>query len=341
MRLNFALVPTSTIIQPRLTRSGTIFVAIAAWLAIASVSATARAQVGRRNFIEPLVEEDANPSNSFDLIPQWLGVKHGYVFATVFSLEKQLSKNSSIELANAWNDPTCDRHAVCEQIGGLRHGSGRHRHRRNTSQVLTGFGDLEVLLKYAFAKSDPHEFRLSAGLDNFLPLGNPTAGGGVHTALGPILMISKGMGDIPDWGFARYLRPFALQADLEYVFTTGGPAQSEPIANWVISYDLNYLDRYVGRFNLSEPFVHLVPFAEFTYDQIVKARYATGQADLRVLPGFAYVRESFQLTIATMLALNQATVHNAHAGVELMLSLVLDQLWPVLGETPLQALPTR
>jgi hypothetical protein len=146
-----------------------------------------------------------------------------------------------------------------------------------------------------------------------------------------MIMVSKGMGDIPDWAYLRYLRPFALQADVEYLSNTGGPAAGEPAGDWVVSYDLSYLDRYVNDFHLCAPFDHTVPFAEFTYDQIVKARYSTGQADLRVMPGFAYMRDTFQISLASSLALNQATVHNNHAGVEVLLSLALDRIWPVMG----------
>ena len=47
------------------------------------------------------------------------------------------------------------------------------------------------------------------------------------------------------------------------------------------------------------------------------------------------MRDAYQLSVASSLALNQQTVHDNHAGVEVMLSLVLDQIWPVMGDHPL------
>jgi hypothetical protein len=306
------------------------------FIAIALYDGRADAQVGKRNFIEPLITQDANPGNSFDFLPQWLAVKNGTIVSLVFSLEKQLSENSSIELADAWNDPSCDQNSTCDQIGSTRRGRGRRRHLRNIStQVLTGFEDLEILLKYAILKSDRHELRLALGLDTFLPIGNPSAGGNTHTATGPMILVSKGMGDIPDDGFARYLRPFAIQADFEYLFQTGGSQTNEPAADWVISYEVPYLTQYVHDFGLPELIRGLVPFAEFTCDQVVKARYGGGPPDLRIMPGIAYMQDTYQVSVATQFALNQGTVHNAHAGVIVMLSLVLDQIWPVAGEAPL------
>src|SRR5579884_3083471 len=72
-------------------------------LAIAALPAAAQAQVGRRNFIEPLVVEDANPSNSLDLVPYWVKLSHGTLLSTAGSLEKQFSRNFSLELASGWD----------------------------------------------------------------------------------------------------------------------------------------------------------------------------------------------------------------------------------------------
>ncbi len=303
-------------------------------------SADARAQVGHRNFIEPLIVQDPNPSNELDLLPEWMRFAHGQAYSLPFSLEKQLSPDFSVQLGSAWNDPSCDNGFVCDGIAPERRGRVRSRHSRRRrlrilrrEQVLSGFTDLEVLTKYAFFMSPEHEVRLAVGSDLFLPAGNPTAGGNTHTHVGPIIMFAKGFGDLPNRGLVRYLRPLALQGDFEYLFRTGGTTADDTIADWDISYSMQYLDDYVEHFDFPAA-RNLAPFAEFTYEQVVRARYAGTVPDLAVLPGVAYVTNSWQLSVATALALNRGTVQYEHSAVITMLSLTLDQLIPSTGWTP-------
>jgi hypothetical protein len=185
----------------------------------------AGAQVGKRNFIEPLIVEDPNPSNELDLIPNWVAPAEGSNFSFNFTLEKEISQNLSIELGNAWNDPSCNPDFICLAAGSGRRGRSRHQQANSNNfsqQLLTGFDDLEVLPKFAFYRSDEHEMRLAIGLDSFLPIGNKTAGGTSHASAGPIFMFAKGLGDIPNQGLEKYLRPFALQGELANLIKVSG-----------------------------------------------------------------------------------------------------------------------
>jgi hypothetical protein len=301
----------------------------------------ARAQVGERNFIEPLIVQDPNPSNEIDLLPAWLRFAHGQAYSLTFSLEKQFSRDLSIQVGSAWNDPSCDRGFICDGIVPQRRGRVRSRHARRRrsraitiEQVLTGFTDLEVLTKYAFFLSAEHETRLAIGTDLFVPAGNPTAGGNTHTDMGPIFMFAKGFGDIPDTGFAKYLRPLALQGDAEYLFKTGGTMADDAIVDWDISYSFQYLNDHVRHLNVPREMLNLAPFAEFTYEQVVRARYAGTTPDLALLPGLAYITNIWQVSVATALALNNGTIQFDHAAVITLFSLTLDQLFPAAGWTP-------
>ncbi len=302
-------------------------------LALAAIPASARAQVGKRNFIEPLIVEDANPSNELDLIPQWVKLSHGTLLSITGSLEKQLAENFSLQLADAWNDPSCQTGHACSLATFTR--IGRHRQRRFRTQLLSGFGDFEILTKYAFLTSARHELRIAFGSDLFLTNGNPSAGCSTHTYVGPILMSSKGMGDIPDLSVIRYLRPLALQADVEDVIRTGGTVGNQVNAEWVVSYQFSYLSDYVRDIGLP-PFIRaLSPFGEFTYAQFVQGGAGSTQPDLRVLPGIAYVNGPYQVSLATMYSLNRVETQATHAAVIAMLSLTLDQLLTEFGWTPL------
>jgi hypothetical protein len=324
----------SSIAQPRWV------VAIAGLCCLVLLTgAAARAQVGNRNFLEPLIVQDPNPSNELDLLPSWLRIAHGQVYSVPFSLEKQLSNDFSIQVGSSWNDPSCEKNHRCDGIAPERRGRVRTRHSRRRRRVVlreeihSGFTDLEVLTKYAFFTSAEHETRLAIGTDLFLPSGNPTAGGNEHTYIGPIFMFAKGFGDLPNQGFLKYLRPLALQGDTEYLFKTGGTLINDAIADWDISYSVEYLDSYVRHLNLPQDFLNLLPFAEFTYEQVVRARHAGTAPDLAILPGIAYMTDTWQVSVATALALNNATVPYDHAAVITLLSLTLDKLFPAAGRT--------
>jgi len=146
-------------------------------------------------------------------------------------------------------------------------------------------------------------------------------------------MFAKGFGDIPNQGFAKYLRPFAIQGDVECLFKTGGTQVNDAIADWDVSYSLQYLNDYVRNLNLQPQVRNLIPFAEFTYEQVVRARYAGTTPDLAILPGVAYMTDAWQISLATALALNHGTVEFDHAAVVTMLSITLDKLFPAAGRT--------
>ena len=307
-----------------------------ATLILAMVPSGACAQVGERNFVEPLITQDPNPSNELDIVPDWVAIRHGNDVAVAFSLEKQFSDDFSLELASGWNESMCDKGFICDAPASHRRGRARHRHRRRRhhDNLVSGFDDLEVLAKYAFWRSDHHELRLAIGMDSFYPVGNPDAGANTHTYLGPIFMFAKGMGDLPDTGFGHLLRPFAIQGDVSYLMKAGGTEVDDFSADGIISYELYYLGHdWHGR-AIPAVIQRLVPFAEFTYDQVVQARYGGTQPDVRVLPGLAYMTDGWQISLAGELPLNTATVQLNHAAVFAMLSLTLDQIIPAFGWKP-------
>lgn len=298
--------------------------------------AVASAQVGKRNFIDPLVVDDPNPSNELDLIPNWVSIAEGSNFSFNFTLEKTISQDLSVELGNAWNDPSCNPGFLCLGTGSSRRGRLRHRQVNSYSpsqQLLSGFDDLEVLPKYAFYRSDEHETRLAIGLDGFLPIGDKTAGGTTHASMGPIFMFARGLGDIPNEGFEKFLRPLAIQGELAYLVKVSGQQNDDAIADWDISYEFFYLTDNVHDFGLPAIVNNLAPFAEFSYEQVVNGRHGGTQPNLVVLPGLAYVAAAYQVSLATEFAVNQATVFTCHAAVFGMLSLTLDQFFPQAGWT--------
>jgi hypothetical protein len=321
-----------------LARSSTATLAMLsiALLIVAIVSSGAWAQVGERNFFEPLITQDPNPSNTLDIIPNWVAIRNGTDVAVAFSLEKEISNDFSIELASGWNEPLCAKGFACDAGGSNRRGRSRHRHRvpQDATSQTNGFDDLELLAKYAFWSSDQHELRLAVGLDSFYPVGDPDAGADTHTYLGPIFMYAKGMGDLPNAGFAHTMRPFAIQGDVYYLLKAGGTEVDDFGTDAAISYEFYYLGHEWRGWAIPPIIQRLVPFVELTYDQIVQARYGGTQPDVRALPGLAYMTNGWQITFAGELPLNAASVQLDHAAVVAMLSLGLDQIVPAFGWKP-------
>jgi len=79
---------------------------------IALDASGARAQVGNRNFLQPLIVQDPNPSNDLELVPQWIRFAHGEIYSLPVSLEKQLSDNFSVQVSSFWNDPSLTRKQI-------------------------------------------------------------------------------------------------------------------------------------------------------------------------------------------------------------------------------------
>ena len=270
--------------------------------------------VGQRTFIEPIVAEDANPKNEFAILrPGWFRTGEGREFSLGFSLEKKVSENSSLSIASEWlglspKDPT--------------------------EPYTTGFGNLELSYKYAFLTLPKHEFRLSAAGILELPTGNQDAGAETHTRVGPELLWAWGLGDIPNRGVWKYLRPFAIQGDVGYTIKTGGKSNDDLFADNVIQYSLPYLSNFVRDFGLRWPLRNLILYTEFNYDQIVTGRSGTTFPDIRITPGIAYMDYYVELSVATQFPLNNATVPDNHAVLLGLIDLFIDDIVPSTNWTP-------
>jgi hypothetical protein len=272
----------------------------------------ARAQFTRRNFIQPLVAEDAIPANQLDLTPWGIEKKRGNDFAMNFELDKKLSANSDLELSSPLNgfSPT----------------------RR---KQITGFQDIEAIIKYAFYQSDEHESMYALAIDSIFPSGSALPDAVHNYRAGPLFLWDKGMGDLPNSGWAAYLRPFALQGDCGLLPTVGNPQSAAVLFNNAFSYSLDYFAHSSNTFALPEPLTALVPFTEFNYIQVpLGGLRERSRPDLRLTPGVAYLKGAYQLTVGTQAALNYTATRNGIAIVVVMMVVTLDQIFPQAAWTP-------
>lgn len=282
-------------------------------LPLAPVTASAHGIVGDYKFPEPLVAEDANPKNEFAILrPGWFRTVEGREFSLGFSLEKMVSENSSIAVASEWID-----------------------HSPKEGPAVSGFNSLELTYKYAFLTIPGHELRLSMAARLVLPTGNPSVQEQNHTLLGPELLWAKGFGDLPNRGVIKYLRPFGWQGDFGYLPALGGHTSHEMFADNVVEYSLPYLSDAVRDIGLSWPLRNLYLFTEFNYDQLISGPSGQTFPDIRITPGFAYMDNYIQISVATQLPLNTAAVSGDHAAVLGLLDLFIDDIFPWTNWTPL------
>ncbi|HUY29187.1 MAG TPA: hypothetical protein VMV27_17385 [Candidatus Binataceae bacterium] len=286
---------------------------IAIALSIAAYCTAARAQVGDRNFIEPFITEDPNPSNELELQPAWNRAAGASNFQFAFSQEKTLSPTFSIEIGDAVN-----------------------RFSRTHEASVSGMSDLQILPKWAFYTSVEHEMRIALGAEIFPSTGDIPTGAYSHTRAGPMLMFAKGAGDLPDTGLARYLRPLALQADAGYLPTWRGPESDFLFADACIAYQFYYLSKSGLALPIASQLDRLAPFVEFDYQQIAFGSRFNTPPDFRVTPALAYGTDTYQMTVGAQVGINSTGNANNRGAVLVLLDLYMDRLWPaVFGWNPL------
>lgn len=281
-----------------------------AMLLVAAVAPGLHAQTGKRVFIEPLVTEDATPDNELELAPGWNRESGASDFNFEGSLEKQITRNISIEIGQAYDSVS--------------------RSREHSSE---GWDGVEIMPKWMFFSSAEHETVFAIAADLFPSSGDPSAGAETHSRGGPRLMWEKGMGDLPDT--LQWLRPIAIQNDMAYLPTWGGPQADEFVFNVALSYSLQYLADSGQALPMSLVTDGLSPFVEFNYDQVAIGRRENTPPDLRVTPGLAYMYGSYQISVGTQVALNQTASHNVQAAVLTLLVIDLDEIIPGAGWMPL------
>jgi hypothetical protein len=287
-------------------------VTLAGLLALAcAIPSGALAQVGRRNFYDPMITEDPNPCNEIEIDPGWVKESGRSSASFSFSLEKQLSDTFGLEISDAIND-----------LSRRRFHSG------------TGIDNVELLATWAFYTNVEHEFRIALGFDSLLPTGDIDSGAESHARGGPMLTFARGLGDLPDRDYFRLLRPIAIQSDAAYLPAWSGHESQIVEFNVAISYSMTYLTESGIGLPWERFSTNLVPFTEINYQQVAFGKYTSSPPDWRVTPGLAYLTQYYQLSVATQLALNNVARTQDHSSVLIQLSIYYDQIWPAAGWQP-------
>lgn len=213
--------------------------------------------------------------------------------------------------------------------------------------TLTGFGNLEVGLKYQFLKSDLHETILS------LSLGWEAGGTGRKATeaesfdrVRPALFFGKGFGDFPDG--LSYLKPLAVTGvvggniptrrrtktvKIELNEATGELEAEEEIERhpnifqwgFVVEYSIPYLQSFVKDVGLPAPFNRIIPLVELKFDTPLD-RGQSGKTTGTVNPGIIWAGKFMQIGLEAIVPVNERTGKNV--GVRAQLHFFLDDLFP-------------
>jgi hypothetical protein len=234
-----------------------------------------------------------------------------YDFSLLPSLEKLLGNNSSLLITGGWEE--------LEPRG---------------MPDVSGARDLSFYFRQAVYISGPHELEFTLSPLLIVPTGTRQIGDQGFTHLGGELLLGKGMGDLPNSESLRYLRPFAVQAEVGYAGRIEGPANSDVVANFEVEYSLRYLNRFVQGVALESPWINLVPYVQFNYSQALIGSQLTTLPDFRLTPGIAYMGDYCEVSLGAQVALNGAAQSGDRVAVIGLVELFYDDIFPALGWQP-------
>ncbi len=202
----------------------------------------------------------------------------------------------------------------------------------------SGFGNLELGVKYQFLTSEEHETILSVGTS--IEVGGTGARGveaDSFSTISPALFFGKGFGDLPE--SVKFLRPFAITGVIGPNFPTRSKnvitnadgstdiERNPTILNWgfTIQYSLVYLQSFVKDIGLGAPFKRMLLLAEFPMETCLD-RGCKGQTTATVNPGVVWVGKYMELGVAAQIPLNSRT--GKTVGILGLIHLFIDDLFP-------------
>jgi hypothetical protein len=195
--------------------------------------------------------------------------------------------------------------------------------------TVSGFGNLEVSLKYQFYTSAEHETIMSVGVsDEIGHTGSSKIGSETFSTISPAFFFGKGFGDLP--ASVNYLRPLAITGVVGENFPT--QKTSEGVDNpttltwsFTIQYSLMYLQSAVKDIGLGTPFNRMVAVVEFPNETCLNAD-CKNQTTSTVNPGIAWIGKYTELGLAAEIPTNSRS--GAGTGFFALFHLFIDDLFP-------------
>lgn len=207
----------------------------------------------------------------------------------------------------------------------------------------SGFGNLELGLKYQFLTNEPHETILSFGVDAEIGgTGASSIGADSFSTISPVLFFGKGLGDLPE--SMKFIKPLAITGVVGPNFPTRSEnititvneetgemeqeVEQNPITltwGFTIQYNLQYLQSFVKDIGLGVPFNRMIVLVEFPFETCLN-RGCDGQTTGFVNPGLIWFGKSMQFGIEAQIPINERSGKNV--GVLGLAHFFLDDLFP-------------
>jgi hypothetical protein len=217
------------------------------------------------------------------------------------------------------------------------------------NRTESGFGNLEVTLKYQAFTSAVHETIISAAFGwEAGGTGRKKAGAESFDVFKPAILFGKGMGDLPE--ALAWLRPFAVTGIVEGVlpsrsgnkkFTLNDDGDLEVeieknpnVFHWgfAVMYSLPYLQAFVRDVGLPIIINRLIPLVEIDINNPLDRGFA-GKTTGTINPGIIWAGKYFQLGLEAVVPINERTGKNV--GIRGQVHFFLDDLFPTTLGRPL------
>ncbi len=205
--------------------------------------------------------------------------------------------------------------------------SYQHLHTEGDGTV-SGYGNLEVNVKYQFYTSAEHETILSFGVsDEIGNTGNRKVSDPFST-ISPAFYFGKGFGDL--FEPTSLLRPLAVTGVIGPNFPTSSTTddvKNPTTLTWAftLQYSLMYLQSVVKDVGLGQPFNRMVFVVEFPMETCLNAD-CKNQTTGTVNPGITWIGKYTELGIAAEIPMNPRS--GAGTGVFVLFHLFIDDLFP-------------
>ena len=220
---------------------------------------------------------------------------------------------------------------ITEQLG-IQLQDGYNWFNRLGQSSASGFQNLNVTIQYQMVLDPPHEFVMSAQVDQeFGGTGAQSVNADKQSATQPGITFAKGLGELP----VPWLRPLAITGFAGYQFAEGAPpspgegAQRRPnlaSAGLSVQYSIPYLLSKVTNADLPSFVRGMTPMVEVMYTAPVGPSYGKGSTVV-VAPGVSYSdNRGWEFAIEALIPATRAT--GSGVGVIAQLMVQFDYLLP-------------
>lgn len=205
---------------------------------------------------------------------------------------------------------------------------------------VSGFQNLETLVKFQFLTVPEHELVMSMGFGlEWGNTGSTAVGAEKFTTVMPTLFVGKGFGDLPDQ--FGWMRALAFTAQVGFAVPTSpstvtvnpdtGDTDIDKHPQFLryggtLQFSMPYLNSNIVDLGLPDFFNHLIPIVEADFQSPIPSNFSTAITTGTINPGVIWVGSKFQVALEAIIPINRAS--GTGIGGALQFHVYLDDLFP-------------